>query len=283
MKKMIYLFIVAYFLLLTSNFSVFAQEEEITPTSVKRKATASPTPEEEGKETKSKIDAIKEKIASTVAQLNLVSKKGVIGEITKIEKNQLTLEKDSDVQLVDIDELTTYTKVTGKKRTDIEFSDLNVSDRIVVIGLYNRESRRLLARILLVKNVPLAIAGAVREVDIKGGTVTLEDKKQTRSVTVDIEKATQISSYTKTEGVVKSGLSKIEIGQRTHVFGQKNTDEKDRITATRILLLPPKTIGSTPTPVEVKKENTPTPTAAKPTSSPRPTRKPSPVPTDETQ
>ena len=171
MKKLFSLLLIAYCLLLTSTF-VFAQEEDATPTPAK-KTSSTPTPDEE----KTKIDDLKEKIASTVAQLNLVSKKAVIGEITKIEKNMLTLEYTGENKIIEVDELTVYTELLNNKRTDIEFGDLDVGDTIVALGLYNKDSRRLLARFVLVKTLPVHINGIVKEVDIKGGTISVEDKK----------------------------------------------------------------------------------------------------------
>ena len=138
MKKV--LVIVAFYLLVVTP--VFAQEEATTP--------AKP---------KSKIEEIKEKIASTVAQLNLVSKKGFVGQISKLEKTQITIEKNGEARIVEIDELTKYQELTDKKRTDITFADLDVGDYLVAVGLYNKESRKLLGRFILVKDIPVNING----------------------------------------------------------------------------------------------------------------------------
>lgn len=225
MKKIAILLIISCQLLIASCATAYAQE----------KATPAAS-------TKSKIDEIKEKIASTVAQLNLVSKRVFVGDITKLEKSVIAIERDGQAKIIDVDELTKYNK-------DLTFSDLEIGDSLVAIGIYNKETRRLLARFVFVKILPIQISGVVREVDIKGGTISVEDKKRNTIFTVDIEKSTKTTNYTKAEGITKSGLSKIEIGQRAHIHGLPSKDEENRITATRILLLPAKTAGiATPSP-----------------------------------
>lgn len=235
---------------------VFAQEE----------ATVTPTPTSEKK---SKIEEIKEKVASTVAQLNLVSKRGILGEITKIEKNQLTIERNDEARIVDVDELTNYSRVeSDDKRTELKFSDLDVGDTIVAIGIYNRESRRLLARFILVKEIAIQVSGLVKEVDIKDASITIEDKKKGESFIIDIDKKTIIRNYTKAKELVKSTLPKIEIGQRAHVFGLANKGDKNHVSASRLLLLPGKVTPTSPSPTQAAKDE------GSPSGSPIPTKIP---------
>src|SRR3989344_234511 len=252
MKKV--LVIVAFYLLVVTP--VFAQEEATTP--------AKP---------KSKIEEIKEKIASTVAQLNLVSKKGFVGQISKLEKTQITIEKNGEARIVEIDELTKYQELTDKKRTDITFADLDVGDYLVAVGLYNKESRKLLGRFILVKDIPVNINGVVPEVGIQAGTISVEDKKKGKTFMVDVERTTIVRVYAPGQGLIKSGLSKIEIGQRAHVYGTLSKEEENRIVGSRILLLPGKAIGITAPPTA-----TPSATkAATPSATPKPTKKPTPT------
>lgn len=226
MKKLI-LFFVLSSLFGVFSFPVFAQEED-------NKATPS---------SKLKIEEIKEKVASTVAALNLVSKKGLVGEITKLEKNKIAIERKEEVKLIDVDELTKYSRSEkDKKSTEIKFSDLDLADTIVAIGLYNRDSRKLLARIVLVKSVDININGVVREVDIKGNTLTVEDKKNNETYLIDVKNTTIIRNYTKGEDLTKITLAKVEIGQRAHVNGRKDSQDTGRLAAFRILLLPGKAI-----------------------------------------
>lgn len=256
-KTTLFLVIILLFIVLT--VPSFAQED---PTSIPtKKVTATSIPTKE----KSKIDEIKEKIASTVAELNLVSKKSLVGKISKIEKEQLTIERDEQPSIIDVDELTVYRTIAANgKETEKSFSDFNIGDSLVAIGLHNKESRRLLARIVIVKKIPLAVRGIVVEVDIKGGTITIEDKRKNQNFVIDIEASTKTNNYTPATGITKSGLSKIEIGQRAHVYGLPNTDEENRIIALRILLLPDKIAEVTKSPKPVATESASKPSATPP-------------------
>ena len=276
MRKLLLLLATGYWLLAVITIPIFAQEEKILPSPSRRVSEP---------EAKSKIDEIKEKIASTVAELNLVSKKAFVGEITRLEKNQISIDKNGETKILEVDELTKYIAVDeDNKRGEIKFSNLSIGNRILAIGLYNKDSRKLLARIIMLKNIPANITGVVREVDIKDGTITVEERKKSKTLIIDIEKTTKISLYSMGGGIAKSGLSKIEIGQRAHVFGNLNEEEEDRIGALRILLLPARTIISPTNEVvkEATQSATPTPTT-KPTATPRPTRKPTTTPTPSEQ
>jgi hypothetical protein len=147
----------------------------------------------------------------------------------------------------------------------------------LAIGLYNKDSRKLLARFITKKVFPLNINGVVREVDIKNGTLKVEDKKKGQTFTVDIEKNTKITNYTKEQGLAKFGLSKIEIGQRAHVNGIASTSEENRIAASHILLLPGNAIGILTPPSGQKPASASASPSAKPKASPTPTKKPVPT------
>lgn len=294
MKRIVVFLVSCYLLLVTCYRPSFAQDEEEPipiPTEVQEEISPTILPAE--RLGKSKIDELKEKIASTVAQLNLVSKKAFVGEIVKLEKNRITLERYGDTRIIDVDELSKYISVDKDgKRAEKKFSDLDVGNWVVTIGLYNKESQKLLSRFLLIKEIQIRLIGIVREVDIKGGTITVEDKKMGKTMIVDIEKATIIRTFTKGEGLVKSGLSKIEIGQRAYISGIVNKEQENRIAASKILLLPGKAANNTngnstkPTTSVQKKDEAEIPSPTEETTpTPKPTRKvakltPTPPPTE---
>ncbi|MBI2036625.1 hypothetical protein HYT17_03275 [Candidatus Microgenomates bacterium] len=224
MKKIATIIVILIIIVITQP--TLAAKEEATPSS------------------KSKVDELKEKIASTVAQLNLVSKRAFVGEISKLEKTQITIESANETKIIDIDELTKYFVLDDNdKRKEVKFDSIGLSQKILSLGLYNKDSRKLLARIIMVKKIPIRVNGIVREVDIKGGTISVTDKKKNQVYIVDIEKTTKISRFVKAEGLVVSGLSKIEIGERAHLFGTKEASQEARLSASRILILPGKAVG----------------------------------------
>src|SRR3990167_5640769 len=106
--------------------------------SVAKAASLTPTPDD-------KAQAIKEQlitnIASRVAQLKLVEKRGIIGTVTNVTNTQITL---SDIQnntrFIDVDELTKFTSAKSKETFGI--SDITKGTTLGILGLYNKDSRR---------------------------------------------------------------------------------------------------------------------------------------------
>ncbi|MDP3726953.1 MAG: DUF5666 domain-containing protein, partial [bacterium] len=179
------------------------------------------------------VSDLKERIASRVAQLKLVEKRGVIGTVSDLSDTQITLSNlQNNTQFVDVDELTKFASPSAKESFGI--SDIKKSDRLGILGLYNKQSRRLLARFVQTLKMPKTIHGAVASVDEKNFIVevaTLEGNK-----TVDIENITKTFSYTKEDGLSKSGFSKIKENQRIMVVGFPDIKDKSRFIASRIIL-----------------------------------------------
>src|SRR4051812_10108852 len=115
MKKLsLSLLVISCLLVVNSSFA-FAQDENNTTDNETTNVTPTSAPTKE----QSKIDELKEKIASTVAQLNLVSKKAFVGQVTKLEKAKITLETGGQPKIIDVDELTKYfTEDKNGKRVD---------------------------------------------------------------------------------------------------------------------------------------------------------------------
>src|SRR3990167_5837024 len=103
---------------------------------------ATPTPENKNQEIK---DQLISNIASRVAQLNLVEKRGIIGKVTEATNTQITLSDiKGDTRFVDVDELTKFSSPNAKGTFGI--SDITKDATVGILGLYNKESRRILAR-----------------------------------------------------------------------------------------------------------------------------------------
>src|SRR5258708_2265324 len=102
MKKLILILTIILFgsILFTRSNAYAVAKSESTP-------TASPSASQAANEKLNKeIDQLKEKIASHVAELNLVEKRGVLGTVTDSSNNQVTLTDISgNTQFVDVDEI----------------------------------------------------------------------------------------------------------------------------------------------------------------------------------
>ena len=181
-------------------------------------------------------DQLIESIASRVAELKLVEKRGIIGVVSDTSNTQITV---SDVQnntrFIDVDELTKFSSPLAKGSFGI--SDITKGTSIGALGLYNKESRRLLARFVNVVDIPRFIHGAIDSTDNKNYTlnVTTDEGKK---ITVDVETSTKILSYTKGAGITRSGFSKTKENEDIIVIGFTDIKNRDKVIASRIILFP---------------------------------------------
>ena len=175
-------------------------------------------------------------IASRVAQLKLVEKRGIIGIVNETTNTQITItDSRGNIRFIDVDELTKFSNLTGSGSFGI--SDITKDMTIGVLGLYNKESRRILARFVNVMTVPTIIHGGVIIKDSVNYSlnVVTEDGKQ---ITVDVENLTRTNSFTQKGGLVRSGFSKITENNDITVIGVLNKNSKDTLTATKIIFFP---------------------------------------------
>lgn len=180
------------------------------------------------------IDELKDRIASRVAELNLVEKRGVIGVVTDSSQTQITLKDIKDeTRFVDVDELT---KFEGED-SDFGISDIEEGQTLGVLGLYNKQSRRLLARVITELTIPRFITGVVEAKDEEEFVVTIVDKEDNVYL-VDVETTTRTFSFTQEDGLERSGFTQIEAGQNAIVSGFSTDEEETRIEGDRILIFP---------------------------------------------
>ena len=224
MKKILALSLVSCLLFLVSCLlSLVPSARAVTPT---------PTPDN----TQAIRDQLITNIASRVAQLKLVEKRGIIGQVTDVTNTQITItDLQNNTRFVDVDELTKFSSPDNKSSYGI--SDIAKNTTLGILGLYNKESRRILARFVNVTSAPFIIHGGVSAVDSDNFSIniTTEDGKQ---IAVDVENLTRTYSYTKNSGYVKSGFSKIKENYNIIVSGRPNIKDKNRMTAIQIIIFP---------------------------------------------
>lgn len=209
-----------------------------------------------------KVDELKDKVASKVAQLNLVEKRGIVGTITKISNNQIVLnDLDDNSRIVDIDELTKFSSEDDNTFNNI--SDLKNGMQLSVIGIYNKDSQRLLARFVNQISIPVFISGVISDVNQTDFSIVVSTEDGEKHI-IDVERITKTFSYTNAD-LQTSGFSKISAGQNVIVSGFINTKDKKRITASRLIYFPdvpkdpnvkveiPTSVPSTPTPTPISK------------------------------
>jgi hypothetical protein len=233
--------------------SVFAS----SPTPAKSAPESATSSAAMGEKLNEQINQLKERIASRVAELNLVEKRGIIGTIKETTGNQITIiDQTNKTRFIDVDEITKFASPTAKNSFGL--SDLTKGTKISILGLYNKQSQRILARFINGFTVPSYISGRIANIDKKNFTLTIisEDQKETA---IDVETLSTISIYTKEEGISKYGFSKLAIGDKITVTGFPDKKNPELLVASRILTLPqlpqnPKII--------IKEPETATPSAA---------------------
>ncbi len=274
---------ITFCLLLFLSFNIFVSESyALTPTPAGQsplggaKITPAVKPSKSPAPTSSliekQINSLTSKIASRVAQLKLVEKRGVMGEVTDVSNTQITINDiHGNTKFIDVDEFTKFTSVTSK--TSFGISDISKGDKLGILGLYNKESRRILARFVDVINLPQVVHGAISDIDSRNFTLVIATKdNKTRDI--DMQPSTKTVSYDASKkALVKGGFSKLEIGQTIIVVGYPGKKDSSLpagqaglFEASRVIVLPDVTANpnikiETPT-------DTPTPTSRlKPTKS----------------
>jgi len=185
--------------------------------------------------TQEQINALTNRIASRVAQLKLVEKRGVIGKVTDVSNTKITLSDiGENTRFVDVDE---FTKFNSSSKS-FGISDIEKGQKIGVLGLYNKQSRRILARFVEVLQIPDFIHGAVSEVDSKNFSieVALENRKR---INIEVENSTKTLSFNREKSeLVKSGFSKITEGENIIIIGFPSKKNSNITIASKIILLP---------------------------------------------
>lgn len=216
MKK--YIFFVLAALLTTTIFT-------------KALAVTTPTPTT----STSLLEKVANEIASKTAQLNLVEKRGIIGTVTDSSGTQITLSDiNGNIRFVDVDELTKFSSSSSKS---YGISDITKGTILGVLGLYNKQSRRILARQVSVQSsFPNVIYGAVADIDKKNFEVTVV-KENGQKVIIEIQDITKTYSFS--SGTLnKSGFSKIQTGGTIVAIGFPDKQDSNKILGTRLILLP---------------------------------------------
>lgn len=208
----------------------YAQESTISATPTE---TVTPTLKEMDSNI---INELKDRIASRVAQLKLVERRGIIGTVTDVSDTQITIaDIQQNTRFIDVDEITKFSSPSAEDAFGI--SDISKGSKIGALGLYNKQSRRLLARFVDVLVLPKSVSGVISNKDEENFTITV-NTPDNKKIILDIEKTTKTSSYTKSEGLTKSGFSKIKGDERIIVMGFTDLEDKNRLVASRILVFP---------------------------------------------
>lgn len=278
-KRSITIIIVAF--IFGMIFSVSALGQESTKAGVKK--TPSATPTDAASERLEKIKALKERVATKVAELKKQQKIVVGGVVKTIETDSLVLQSGEKQYTILFSSDTKIASLSAGKKTTIKVGDLKIDDTIAVLAdrsvkenTYNGLS--------IIKNVsPWYRLGKISGTDVPNGSFEIVSSGETR--TVDVEVTTKGWRYdTSEKKLVKVGLSKLHIGDTVFLIASPDPKNADRVQALRFIVMRTADISPTPQsslvsptsmPTVRAKSETPTPTAkAKPALTIVPTKTP---------
>ncbi|HYM65229.1 MAG TPA: hypothetical protein VES68_01985 [Candidatus Sulfotelmatobacter sp.] len=196
-------------------------------------AASTPTPTQS--DIKQQLDELKNNIASKVAQLNLVEKRGIIGTVTDSSDTQITLsDLNGNTRIVDVDEITKFSSSSSKT---FGISDIKKGTFLGILGLYNKESRRILARqVNEMSAKPKIIFGGISLIDNKNFELTVV-KESGQKIVIEVTDLTKSSSFT-SDSLEKFGFSKMKETNTILAIGFPDKNDSNKLLATRIIILP---------------------------------------------
>ncbi len=207
---------------------ILAQSTKASPTPSAK--PSNPVPEND--EELEKVQKIKDIVASKVAELNLVEKRGIVATITEVSGMKITV-KDikENIRQVDVDELTKF----DISDDDAGISDLKKGSTYSFVGIFNKETQRLLARsVNTINTIPFYFEGAIQSVDEDEFQIVIVNAKGEKK-TVDIQSSTKTSLADIDGNLVKSGFSKLEENARVLAIGFLGKTDKNMLSAIRII------------------------------------------------
>jgi len=215
-----------------------------------------------------KIQDLKEKLATKVAEIRENQKRGFFGEIAALTKTNFTLALNKNEVKVRFDDDTKIFKL-GKTRTEAAASDLKNSLTTTVLGLYDEENKQQNAKVILLQPGQLHFSGMVTEVNKTAGNFTVKQGDDKTQV-FEYEKTTTADEYTEAKKTAKSGLSRLVKNDWVEVWGTPFEDDNTKIEAIRIFRIPQALLGKPA--AEEETETSPKPTTtlkASPKTSPK--------------
>lgn len=235
-----------------------------------------------------KIQNLKDKLATKVAELRESQTRGFYGAIEVLTKTNFTLVTGSGEIKVRYEPEVAIFKIDGQnKKTAGKITDLKNTVSASVLGVFDPETKQHTAKTIILQTLPKFYSGVITSVDKT--KATLQIKSGDADLTVDYEKTTVANEYDQAEAKFKkSGLSRMAVGDQMLIWGTQNKDDPKNISAARLVKLPkalfesePKVAGTTTeaTPASSLK---PSPSAAAASAKPKPTITPAASPTEST-
>lgn len=248
------------------------------PTVVKAAtATSSPTLSATPKKS---LDDLKERLATKVAELRTLVTRAIYGTVSSVSVNSAMIETTTKNYKIEYDDEVKIAQMINGKRTDLTIDDIDKADPVTVFGSYDSTLELLKAKFIFIesKKVYTRFFGTITTLDQQGFALTIQPADG-KTMTADIEKTTKVSSWNATDGIVKSGFSKLTIGDSVHIIGTLDPKKDTNVIALRVLDLGNLSGEITPTATLAPSPASPNASQGGPTSTPSATPKVTPKPT----
>lgn len=224
------------------------------------------------------LDDLKERLATKVAQLRDVVTRAIYGKVSSISVNSAMIETTTKNYKIEYEDDIKVAQIINGKRTDLTIDDIDTSDPVSVFGAFDATLELLKAKFIFIesKKVYTRLSATITDIDREGFAITVL-ASDGKTMTADIEKTTKAFGWTAVDGIVKSGFSKMAIGDSIHLIGLPDPKKETNIQALRILDLGNLSGEITPTAIP-----SPSPTStssATPKTTPKATLKATPKPT----
>ncbi|MBI5451855.1 hypothetical protein HY945_00145 [Candidatus Gottesmanbacteria bacterium] len=182
-----------------------------------------------------KIELLKEKIATKVAEIRASEKAAVSGLVTKFDKSKLTVKARFGDITVTYMEDTIFYSFTDSGKTEGSAAKIKEDSQIAAFGYFDETKTNLSAKYVYLYQPSIHLIGKIADMDKGNYTITVKEPQGT--TLVDIETYSKIYILTADKKLAKGGFSKLKIGDMAHIEGNPNSKEENRISSTRIISL----------------------------------------------
>lgn len=184
-------------------------------------------------------ETLKERAREKIQEAKQNTPRGYAGEITALGENEFTLKTPRRTLQISV---STETKIIGKQKQPINFTDLKVGDFVIVMGYLDEEENLQARRIVVAAKSKRFIRhiafGKVTQISSEEENIlTVKNEKKGIVWTIIVPENTVITK--KISGKIqKTQFSSIEIGDNVIVVGIPKEDETKIITAKIIHIIP---------------------------------------------
>lgn len=168
----------------------------------------------------------------------ITEKRGILGKVTDVSDTKISLiDINGNTRFVNVDELTKFIPLSSST-TSFGISDIQKGDTLGILGLYNKQSREILARAIYQEDISRMIHGNIANIDSDNFvlTVATDDKNQ---FDVSVENTTRTLTYdSSSQNLLRSGFSKLKQGEKIFIRGSLDPKNDKLILGDAIVVFP---------------------------------------------